>query len=194
MEGPNRGKRSVGIALEVPEGRALLDELIRSADVFVTNFLPSAREKLRINVDDIRAVNPDIIYVRGTGFGARGEDAGKGGYDSTAFWGRAGSADGVTPGGADRLARMPSGAYGDSMGGLTMAGGIAAALYARKVTGEPSVVDVSLLGLGAWATQYSVNQALLVGGPLPRFRSRGTARRRTRWPGPSARPTAAGCC
>ena len=53
MEGPNRGKRSVGIALEVPEGRALLDELIRSADVFVTNFLPSAREKLRINVDDI---------------------------------------------------------------------------------------------------------------------------------------------
>lgn len=168
MEGPNRGKRSVGIALEVPEGRALLDELIRSADVFVTNFLPSAREKLRINVDDIRAVNPDIIYVRGTGFGARGEDAGKGGYDSTAFWGRAGSADGVTPGGADRLARMPSGAYGDSMGGLTIAGGIAAALYARKVTGEPSVVDVSLLGLGAWATQYSVNQALLVGGPLPK--------------------------
>ena len=168
MEGPNRGKRSVGIALEVPEGRALLDELIRSADVFVTNFLPGAREKLRINVDDVRAVNPDIIYVRGTGFGARGEDAGKGGYDGTAFWGRGGSADGVTPGGADRPARMPSGAYGDSMGGLTIAGGIAAALYARKVTGEPSVVDVSLLGLGAWATQYSVNQALLVGGPLPK--------------------------
>ncbi|MFK0288692.1 CaiB/BaiF CoA transferase family protein [Streptomyces sp. NPDC090499] len=168
MEGPNRGKRSVGIALEVPEGRALLDELIRSADVFVTNFLPNAREKLRINLDDVRAVNPDIIYVRGTGFGARGEDAGTGGYDSTAFWSRGGSADGVTPDDADRLASMPSGAYGDSIGGMTIAGGIAAALYARKATGEPTVVDVSLLGVGAWATQFSVNQALLVGGPLPK--------------------------
>src|ERR1700742_4179529 len=90
MEGPNRAKRSIGIALEVPEGRALLDELIKTADVFVTNFLPKAKDKLRLNVEDIRAVNPDIIYVRGTGFGAQGEDATKGGYDSTAYWARAG--------------------------------------------------------------------------------------------------------
>src|ERR1700743_616823 len=46
MEGPNRGKRSVGLALEVPDGRAVLDELIATADVFVTNFMPSARVKL----------------------------------------------------------------------------------------------------------------------------------------------------
>jgi len=169
MEGPNRGKRSVGIALEVPEGRALLDELIRTADVFVTNFMPSARAKLRIDLEDVRAVNPDIIYVRGTGFGAKGEDADKGGYDATAFWARAGSADSVTPVGADTLLGMPTGAYGDSIGGMTIAGGIAAALYARKATGEPSVVDVSLLSVGAWATQFSVNLALLAGGPLPKM-------------------------
>ena len=169
MEGPNRGKRSVGIALEVPEGRALLDELIRTADVFVTNFMPSARAKLRIDLEDVRAVNPDIIYVRGTGFGAKGEDADKGGYDATAFWARAGSADSVTPVGADALLGMPTGAYGDSIGGMTIAGGIAAALYARKATGEPSVVDVSLLSVGAWATQFSVNLALLAGGPLPKM-------------------------
>jgi crotonobetainyl-CoA:carnitine CoA-transferase CaiB-like acyl-CoA transferase len=64
--------------------------------------------------------------------------------------------------------RMPAGAYGDSMGGMTIAGGIAAALYARQVSGEPAVVDVSLLGVGAWATQFSVNLALMTGGPLPR--------------------------
>jgi crotonobetainyl-CoA:carnitine CoA-transferase CaiB-like acyl-CoA transferase len=63
---------------------------------------------------------------------------------------------------------MPSGAYGDSLGGLTIAGGIAAALYKRKVTGETSVVDVSLLGVGAWATQFSTNLALMTGGPLPK--------------------------
>ena len=168
MEGPNRGKRSVGIALEVPEGRAVLDELIRTADVFVTNFMPSARAKLRLDVADIRAVNPDIIYVRGTGFGAKGPAADMGGYDGTAFWARGGSADNVTPDGADRLVNQPTGAYGDNIGGMTIAGGIAAALYARATTGETSVIDVSLLGVGAWATQFSVNLALLAGGPLPK--------------------------
>jgi crotonobetainyl-CoA:carnitine CoA-transferase CaiB-like acyl-CoA transferase len=168
MEGPNRGKRSIGLALEVPEARAVLDDLIRTADVFVTNFMPSARSKLRLDIDDIRAVNPQIIYVRGTGFGAQGRDADKGGYDATAYWARGGSADSVTPPNADQLIGMPTGAYGDSIGGMTIAGGIAAALYARNATGEPSVVDVSLLSVGAWATQFSVNLALMGDGPLPR--------------------------
>ncbi|MGW3650135.1 CaiB/BaiF CoA transferase family protein [Streptomyces sp. NPDC000878] len=167
VEGPNRGKRSVGLALEKASARRVLDDLIRTSDVFLTNFLPDARAKLRIDVEDVRAVNPDIIYVRGSGFGARGEEAGKGGYDSTAFWARGGSAAGVTPAGAERMIRMPAGAYGDSMGGMTIAGGIAAALYSRATTGEPSVVDVSLIGVGAWATQFTVNMALMNGGPLP---------------------------
>jgi crotonobetainyl-CoA:carnitine CoA-transferase CaiB-like acyl-CoA transferase len=168
MEGPNRAKRSIGLALEIPEGREVLDELIRSADVFVTNFMPSARDKLRINVEDVRAVNPDIIYVRGSGFGARGDAADKGGYDGTAFWSQGGSADASTAEGASHVQGMPTGAYGDSMGGMTIAGGIAAALYARNATGQPSVVDVNLLGVGAWATQFSVHLALMAGGPLPK--------------------------
>ncbi|WP_329263840.1 CoA transferase [Streptomyces sp. NBC_01478] len=167
VEGPNRGKRSVGLALEKPSARKAFEELVRRSDVFLTNFLPEARAKLRIDVEDIRAINPDIIYVRGSGFGPRGDEATKGGYDSTAFWARGGSAAGVTPAGADRMIRMPAGAYGDSMGGMTIAGGIAAALYSRATTGEPSVVDVSLLGVGAWATQFTVNMALMNGGPLP---------------------------
>ncbi len=167
MEGPNRGKRSVGIALEKPSARPVFEELIRGSDVFLTNFLPEARAKLRIELEDVRAINPNIIYVRGSGFGARGPEAQKGGYDSTAFWARGGSAAGVTPEGSDRMVRMPAGAYGDSIGGMTIAGGIAAALYSRATTGEPSVVDVSLLGVGAWATQFTANLALMNGGPLP---------------------------
>ncbi|MFI9834690.1 CaiB/BaiF CoA transferase family protein [Streptomyces sp. NPDC051913] len=167
VEGPNRGKRSVGLALEKPSARPVLEELIRGSDVFLTNFLPEARARLRIDVEDVRAVNPDIVYVRGSGFGPRGAEAGKGGYDSTAFWARGGSAAGVTPPGAERMTRMPAGAYGDNVGGMTIAGGIAAALYSRAVTGEPSVVDVSLLGVGAWATQFTVNMALMAKGPLP---------------------------
>jgi crotonobetainyl-CoA:carnitine CoA-transferase CaiB-like acyl-CoA transferase len=168
MEGPNRGKRSIGLALEKPGARAVLEKLVAQADVFVTNFLPGPRSRLGIDVEDIRAINPDIIYVRGSGFGQRGPEREKGGYDSTAFWARGGSASGVTAPGADRMAKMPAGAYGDSMGGMTIAGGIAAALYRRATTGEPSVVDVSLLGVGAWTTQFSVNLALLAGRSLPR--------------------------
>jgi crotonobetainyl-CoA:carnitine CoA-transferase CaiB-like acyl-CoA transferase len=50
---------------------------------------------------------------------------------------------------------------------MTIAGGIAAALYSRSITGRSSVVDVSLIGVGAWATQFSVNLALMAQGPLP---------------------------
>src|SRR5580700_10802048 len=97
IDHPNRGKRSIGLALDDPEGRSILYELVSQADVFLTNFLPAARRRLEIEVEHIRAANPDIIYVRGSAFGVRGAEAEKGGYDSSDFWSRAGSAAGVTP-------------------------------------------------------------------------------------------------
>ena len=168
MEHPNRGKRSIGLALEQPGALQVLHELIRTSDVFLTNFLPAARRRLGIELDDVRKINPDIIYVRGSGFGAAGPDSEKGGYDSTAFWARAGSAVGTTPVDYDGLCVMPAGAYGDSLGGMTIAGGIAGALFARERTGETSVIDVSLLGVGSWANALSVGFALLEGSPPER--------------------------
>lgn len=168
MEHPNRGKRSIGIALETDEGRGLLDELLVDADVFLTNFLPRALKKLRLEVDDIRAVNPRIIYARGSAHGPLGPEAGEGGYDLSVFWCRAGSAYGTTPDGASAVVNQPAGAYGDSMGGMTIAGGISAALFRRERTGEPSIVDVSLLSMGAWATALSIGSALLVSQDPPR--------------------------
>jgi crotonobetainyl-CoA:carnitine CoA-transferase CaiB-like acyl-CoA transferase len=172
MEAPNRGKRSLGLGLAVAEARPILEELILRSDVFLTNYLPSAQAKLHIDVADVRRINADIIYVAGSGFGAQGPDRDTGAYDSTAFWARGGSAEGVTATGAERAAFMPAGAYGDNIGGLAIAGGVAAALYDRRVTGQPSVLDVSLLAVGAWATQFSVNMALLAGGPLPKMDSK----------------------
>jgi len=167
MEHPNRGKRSVGLALETDGGRDVLYELVKQSDVFVVNFLPDARRRLRIDLDDIRGVNSSIIYVRGSAHGQRGPDAENGGYDSATFWSRSGSAMGATPPDAGRVIGMPAGAYGDSIGGMTIAGGIAAALLARDRTGEPSVVDVSLMSVGIWAMGLSVNIAMLLGRDLP---------------------------
>ena len=97
MEHPNRGKRSLGLALNHEQGIEILYELAKDSDVFLTNFLPDAREKLKIEVEDIRKVNPKIIYVRGTAHGVRGPEAWKGGYDGSVFWNRMGPAWATTP-------------------------------------------------------------------------------------------------
>jgi crotonobetainyl-CoA:carnitine CoA-transferase CaiB-like acyl-CoA transferase len=167
MEHPNRGKRSIGLALENEAARQVLLELVKDADVFLTNFLPAARKRLRIEVEDIRAANPDIIYVRGSGYGQRGPDAEAGGYDNPTFWCRAGSAWAATPPDSPRVINMPGGAYGDSIGGMTIAGGISAALFARERTGETSVVDVSLMGVGAWAMALSLSVSAMIDMAIP---------------------------
>jgi len=61
IEHPNRGKRSVGIDMSTPDRQQVLHELVRIADVFLTNYLPSARQKNKFDVEHIRAVNPDIV-------------------------------------------------------------------------------------------------------------------------------------
>lgn len=97
MEHPNRAKRSIGLALDTPGGHAVLLDLVREADVFLINFLGAARRRLHLEVEDIRAANPNVIYVRGSSHGQRGPDAEKGGYDGSTFWCRMGSAWGATP-------------------------------------------------------------------------------------------------
>jgi crotonobetainyl-CoA:carnitine CoA-transferase CaiB-like acyl-CoA transferase len=170
-EHSNRGKRSLGLDVSHPDGLDVLYRIARRSDVFLTNKLPGTLARLKIDVADIRAQNPKIIYVRGTSFGPRGPDRDRGGYDMTAFWCRAGSAASVTPEGLGGVLPQPAPAYGDSMGGMTIAGGIAAALLKRERTGEPSVVDVSLLGMGAWAMSAAIALSLQMkrpwGTPMP---------------------------
>jgi len=132
MEAPNRGKRSVGLGLAVAEARPILEELIRRSDVLLTNYLPTARAKLHIDVDDVRRIDPDIIYVAGSGYGAEGPDQDTGAYDATAFWARGGSAMCVTPAELGSPLTQPGPAYGDTIGGTNIAGGISAALFHRR--------------------------------------------------------------
>jgi len=75
VEQPNRGKRSVAIDVAKPDGHEAFMKLIETADVFLTNYLPPIRRKLRIDTDDVRARNPNIIVARGSGQGPKGPDA-----------------------------------------------------------------------------------------------------------------------
>jgi crotonobetainyl-CoA:carnitine CoA-transferase CaiB-like acyl-CoA transferase len=161
-EQPNRGKRSVGIDVNNAAGREVLLELIKTADVFVTSFLPAARKRLQIDVDDLRAVNPNLIYARGHGQGTRGPHTERGGYDAASFWSRGGIANALTP---DTAASpiMQKAAFGDSIGAMTLAGGIAGAIAGRERTGEATVVDVSLLGTATWVIAPDTMAARIYG-------------------------------
>src|SRR5260370_16944999 len=103
-----------------------------------------SRSRLGIDVDDIRAVNPQIIYARGSALGPRGLEADKGGYDMTAFWCRGTSAASLTPPNVEGLISPPP-AYGDTISGTNLAGPIAAALLKPHPTRQPSLLPVSLL-------------------------------------------------
>ena len=165
LEHSNRGKRSLALDLTSPEGLEILHKLAATSDVFLTNKLPGVRTKLKIDVDDIRAANPNIIYVRGTGQGERGPDADKGSYDSLAFWARAGIAVGATRPDSEHVTNPPAPGFGDSIGGMTIAGGIMGALFHRERTGHATVVDVSLFSTGLWAMGQAIALSMLLERP-----------------------------
>lgn len=164
LEHSNRGKRSLALDLTQPDGLQLLYRLAGTCDVFLTNKLPGVRAKLKIDVDDIRAHNPQIVYARGSGQGEHGPDADKGSYDSLAFWARSGVAVGATRPN-DELASPPAPAFGDSIGAMMIAGGIMGALFHRERTGEATVVDVSLLGTGLWSMGAAMALSMQLGIP-----------------------------
>ncbi|MGO8863773.1 MAG: CaiB/BaiF CoA transferase family protein [Acidimicrobiales bacterium] len=145
----SRGKRSVGINLAAGEGRDLVYKLAAVADVFLTSYLPATRKKLKIDVDDIRAVNPKIIYARGSGQGPKGPEAGRPGYDGITWWARGSlSQSAMDSSGSEWPIGMIG--HGDGMSGMTLAGGICAGLLQRERTGIAPVVDGSLMGTAVW--------------------------------------------
>lgn len=160
-----RGKRSVGIDLTNDEGRELLLSMAEQADVFLTSYLPSARRSLGVDVADVVARNPQIIYARGSGLGPRGQESDKGGFDAISFWCRGGIAMAITPPTQTYPLRMPAPAFGDFLSGMMLAGGIAAAIAHRERTGKGTVVDMSLLGAALWAMQATVTGTGLSGLP-----------------------------
>lgn len=149
MQQPNRGKRSVALDIRHPSGHEALMRLVSTADVFLTNFLPATRRALRIEPEDVHSVNPRVVYALGTGHGTRGPERDLGGYDSTSAWSRSGMAFQMAHGGTTDPPRFPP-AMIDSQAGLTLAGGIAAALFRRVQKGVGATVDVSLLSVASW--------------------------------------------
>jgi crotonobetainyl-CoA:carnitine CoA-transferase CaiB-like acyl-CoA transferase len=162
----NRNKRSVGIDLASDSGRSLLDELLTTADVFLTNYLPDVRSRLRLDVDDIRAARSDLVYALATGQGTEGPDADRPSFDYVSAWARAGVGERLSLEGGPLAAQRPG--FVDTTAGNFLAGAISAALFRRERTGDGQLVDLSLLASGAWMIGPDIANQLLNGFELPR--------------------------
>lgn len=145
----NRGKRAVVLDISKDEGREALARLAAQADVFLTNVRPAALKRAGLDEATLRAANPRLVYTMVTGYGLEGPDAGKPGFDVTAFWSRAGVAHMHAPKGADPFILRTG--VGDHMTSLATVSAILAALYEREKTGVGRAVQTSLLATGVYA-------------------------------------------
>src|SRR5512143_2669483 len=165
IENGSRNKRSLGLDLTSDRGRELLYKLVEKSDIFLTSFLPAARRRLQIDYDDIKKINPRIIYAKGSGQGPKGPECERGGFDAGSFWSRGGVGYMLSEQGKPII--MQRAAFGDTIGATFIAGGIAAALYHREKTGQGCVLDVSLLGTAVWLMAPDILASLLLGHDLP---------------------------
>jgi formyl-CoA transferase len=154
----NRGKRGLTVDLKQPAGVEIIHRLVKTADVFVQNYRPGAARRLGVGYEDLRAINPRLIYCSISGFGSTGPYAGRGGYDLIAqgmsgIISVTGDEDGPPAKAGVPLSDLAAGLFG--------AYGILCALEHRERTGEGQFVDTSLLeaamALTVWeATEYWV--------------------------------------
>ena len=137
----NRNKRSVALDLKSEEDRAAALRLVETADVVVNNFRPGVMERMGFGYEELRRINPRIIYAVGTGFGLEGPYVHKGGQDVLAQ-----AMSGAMHRRADpeiALSVYPT-ALADYAAGMHMVQGILLALLHREKTGEGQQVAVSL--------------------------------------------------
>lgn len=164
----NRNKRGMAIDLKQPEGRDIAHKLVEDADIFVSNLPAESLQKLDLDYSRLSAINPRIIYAHASGFGHKGPDVSKPGFDATAYWARSGLMAGLAVDGQPPVSQQYAG-IGDQISGLVFFGGVLLALYNREKTGQGQQVDLSLLGVGTWVTSCPIQFFLSIGEEPPRL-------------------------
>jgi formyl-CoA transferase len=165
-----RNKRSIALDLAKPEAQTVLHRLVAEADVFITNFPPAVRQKLGLTYEKLQPLNPRLIYASFTGYGEKGAEADKPGFDSNAYWARSGLMDLVRADEHTTPARSVAG-MGDHPCAMAFYGAIVTALYQRERTGKGSHVASNLMANGVWAAAV-LAQAKLCGAAFAERRPR----------------------
>ena len=161
LELENRNKRSVAIDVTKPQGRDVVLRMLRDADVFVSNLRAAALARAGLSYEDVRKVNPRIIYATLNGYGTRGPDKDRAAFDYAAFWARTGAMGSLGEPGRPPPTQRP--AMGDHPAGLQLAGAVSAALFHRERTGEGQAIHLSLFQSGLWMMASDIQVALILG-------------------------------
>jgi crotonobetainyl-CoA:carnitine CoA-transferase CaiB-like acyl-CoA transferase len=154
----NRNKRGLTLDLKAPGAQAVVERLVRWADVLIVNTPHAGRKKLHLEYEDVVQWNPRLIYADVTGFGENGPDANLPGFDITAYWARSGLLAQTRDAGAPPT--WPVSGSGDHATAVGLYSAIVTALYRRERTGKGSYVTTSLLAEGVWAAGVFIQAAL----------------------------------
>ena len=165
-----RNKKSLALDLTKADARDVLYKLVAEADDFITNMPPQVRAKLGITHDHLAHLNERLIYASFTGYGEKGEEANKPGFDSNAYWARSGLMDLVRADTNTTPARSVAG-MGDHPCAMAFYGAIVTALYQREKTGKGAHVASNLMANGVWAASV-LAQAKLCGAKFSKRRPR----------------------
>src|SRR5271167_1630350 len=153
----NRNKRSITIDLKTPEGRNVLLDIARDADVVIQNYRPGVVERLGVGYDDISKVNPKVVYMSLSGFGEQGPWVGKPVYDPV-IQAISGLAT-IQAGSDSERPRLVRTVLPDKFSAMCAAQAISAALFHRERTGEGQHVRLSMLDAilsFLWASDFEV--------------------------------------
>lgn len=157
----NRGKKSVAIDANNPEGAAIVASIIANADVFITNMRPQFLKRVALDHETLLAAHPRLIYGSLTGYGLEGPDKDAPGFDLAAFSARSGVAHRATPPGS--ASPILPGGLGDNVTAVTLVAGVLGALLERERTGRGQLVSTSLLRAGIYSIGMDVSTRLGLG-------------------------------
>ena len=161
----NRSKRGIAVNLKTAEGREIAHRLVAQADVLIENFRNGVAERLAMDYETLREINPMLIYGTASGFGTEGPDAGMPSLDACGQ-ARAGLMMSATPDWAKHPVSV-RGAPSDQIGGIILCLGILSALWARQSRGVGQKVEVSHMSSTMWLQGLAVGMDLLIGSHMP---------------------------
>tara|TARA_B100001013_G_scaffold26755_2_gene14737 strand:+ start:547 stop:1758 length:1212 start_codon:yes stop_codon:yes gene_type:complete len=175
FETNNRGVKSLTLNLKAEEGKKILHELVKRADVFGQNFRPGAAERNGFGYEELRKINPQLVYASVSAYGLEGPDANLPGTDAIGQ-----ALSGITEAFSIPGQPMRTGvaSVADETTAILTFGGILAALIHARKTGQGQKVDTSLVGsafrLMGWtmATTMWKNQAPITGARINGSRNR----------------------
>ena len=165
----NRNKRGIAVNLKTDEGKEIVYNLVKTADVFVENFRKGVAERLGVDYETLREINPKLVYASATGYGPEGPESFQPAFDSCGQ-----ARGGLMMAAAQAEATEPplvGAGPADQMGGIMLCLGVLAGLVNRNHRGLGQKVDASHLGSIMWLVGLDISMGLLNGSfPAPQSR------------------------